>query len=276
MCAATGMVDTVPVVLIRKGIMNLSELVIEIRNGRSDLLGELWNQVRDFVALMAIRRYIHVTDTGVDVDDLIQQGYFAVLEAVRTYDPAGEYGFLSWLVRPLRTAFNDACGTRWERLRKDPIHYAESLDAPLDEDEDTTLTDFLQASDDVEEDVVEKVFREQLHDAEERLLSRLSKAGADVVRSSYFAGEQIPSIAKRYHVDADTMQSRRSYYLMQLRQAARSTPEGKELRRFIDDSTNFYYAVNPVGFARTHESAVEHLVLYRDRLEQKYRHGLPE
>ena len=254
--------------------MTLEELVIEIQQGRSDY-AELWERVKGFISLLAIRRFVYVTDPGaVDVDDLIQSGFIGLTEAVASFDAEGEYSFLSYLRNHLKRAFNTACGVAWTRTARDPIHNAVSLDAPIDEDDpDTTLLDLQPSPGDLAEEVEEKVFQEQLHGAIERLLSRLSKAGADVIRSSFFNGESMGEIAKRYSVSESKMHSRRTAYLMQLRALSRSTPEGVELRKYVEENTNYYMQVGRESFARTHTSAPEALTLRRDHLERAYLHN---
>ena len=250
----------------------VEELVMQIRNGSTDY-SQLWEQVRRFVVMMAFRRYeILADDAAVDVDDLIQAGFIGLTEAVKTYDPGEGSSFLSWFGNYLKRAFNVAAGRGWKRTARDPIHYALSLDVPVDEEDPDgpTLGDLQQAPDDVDAAAVESVYRQQLHAAEERLLSRLSPQGADVIRRLYFDGEALESIARDYGVTPAKMNSRRSSYLIQLRVYSRSKKEGLELRRFVDDNTNFYQMVGPDTFNRTHTSPVELLAMRRDDLRYIY------
>ena len=254
--------------------MTASDLAVEIKNGRTDLYPELWEKVRSFVAYMAIRRYQFVNDTSaIDIDDLIQSGYFAVVNAVIDYDPASGYKYTTYLKRHLQRAFNEACGTAWERTANDPIHSAISLSEPIGDDDGPTIGDLMVSPVDYAEAVEDEVYRQKLHNAIERLLSRLSKAGADVIRRSYFDGEKMGDIAKSYCISEARLQSRRSGYLMQLRALSRSTPEGVELRKYVEENTDYYMQVGPESFARTHTSAPEAITLRRDQLERTYLHN---
>lgn len=255
------------------------ELAAEIQRGRSDLYGQLWEQVKRFVAYKALRRYEYVQDrSGVDLEDLLQSAFLGLVAAVESFDPAGGYSFLTGLSKHLQTAFNDACGCRYERLAKDPLHHALSLDAPIDaEDPDgATLGDLQPAADDMAEGVEDRVYMEQLRQAIEKLLSRLPPAAADVIRATYLDGEPSEFIAKRYQTTAKNIASRRDGYMSQLRAKARSSPEGAALRKYLDDETNFYYHVGPGTFQSTHESAPEHLAIMRDQLERGYLQKLIE
>lgn len=261
------------VCLERGSITTNEELVSEIQRGRSDLYGTLWENVKSFIAYKALHRYEYVQDRGgVDLEDLIQAGFLGLVAAVESFDPAGGYSFLTGLSKHLKTAFNVACGVRYERLAKDPIHRALSLDAPVDEDdpEGATLGDLQPSVDDVAGAVEERVYSEQLREAIENLLSRLSPTAADVIRATYFDGEAVEHIAERYGTSVKNLASRRTNYLGTLRVAARSTSEGAALRKFVDERTNFYYHVGPTTFQNTHESAPEHLTITRDWLERHY------
>lgn len=209
--------------------------------------------------------------SGVDLEDLLQAGFLGLVEAVEHFDP--ERGsFISCLSYHLKRPFNIACGVGWERIANDPIHSAASLDAPIDnEDPDgVTFGATLPAADDVAGYAEDRVYTEQLHQAIEKLLTRLSPAAADVIRATYFDEEPTEHIAERYGTTVKNISSRRHGYLGALGVAARSTPEGAALQRFLDENTNFYYHVSPSVFQSTHESAPEYLAIVRDKMERQY------
>ena len=253
--------------------MTNEELVMKIREGSTDLYSVLWEQVHDYIASMALRRLRSVTkDSEADADDLIQSGYIALTEAVKAYDPETGYNFLTFLTYHLKTAFNETCGVRTKRKACDPIHRAASLDVPVDPDDPDgeTRGDLIPAPGDTEQTIVDKVYRERLRDAEERLLSRLSESAADVIRSKFFDNEPVERTAERYNLSVAGLSARRTNYMTRLRVLARSTPEGKELQRYIDEQTDFYMQVGPQRFMRTHTSAPEYLTMLRDDLAKKY------
>lgn len=207
------------------------------------------------------------------MEDLVQAGYLGLVAAVDDFDPAGGYSFLTALSNHLKTAFNEACGTRYKRLAKDPIHRALSLDVPVDDEdpEGATLGDIQPGPDDVEGTATEKVFREELRAAIENLFSRISPNAADVLRSKYLTGEPVEKTAERYGLTVKGLAVKRTGYWNQLCVKARTTPEGKTLRQFLDENTNFFTQVGPDSFNRTHTSAVELLAMRREDLESIYR-----
>ena len=80
------------------------------------------------------------------LEDYIQVAFLALLEALESWDPAAG-AFLTWYGLKLKGAFTEAVGMRTQRDKRDPIHHALSLDAPLTDSEsgeDFTLADILE------------------------------------------------------------------------------------------------------------------------------------
>lgn len=171
--------------------MSNEELVAAIQAGDQNRMGELWEQTERFIAWKA--RRVMTTLEGnstVEVDDLIQSGYFALVAAVRTYKP-GEKVFVKWLSFYLQTVFAEVAGYRTEKMRNDPCRWATSLDMPMGEDGDTTISEIIP---DVEatatmEAVEESLWREQLRKVETDLISGLYKDQCEVLHRHYFDGQ---------------------------------------------------------------------------------------
>ena len=92
--------------------MTNEELAELIREGNDGLIPQLWEQVQVYVRRKAETAMRSIPpEHGVEVDDLAQSGYFALLEAVATFDR--EKGtFLCWLEKYLKTEFAVAGGYR--------------------------------------------------------------------------------------------------------------------------------------------------------------------
>ena len=83
---------------------------------------------------------------GMVLEDYIQVAFLALLEALESWDPAAG-AFLTWYGLKLKGAFTEAVGMRTQRDKRDPIHHALSLDAPLTDSEsgeDFTLADVIE------------------------------------------------------------------------------------------------------------------------------------
>lgn len=182
--------------------MSNEELVAAIQAGE-DRMGELWEQVRGLIAWKA--RHV-MTDLenwgnprGVELDDLVQSGYFAVVKAIETYEPAA-CAFSTWLGFYLKTAFTEATGRRTEKRRMEPLNQALSLDKPLGEEEnggtfgdlvpDPKATATMTA-------IEEKVWLEQLSEALESVLAELPDEQRNVLRQRYYDQRTLVGTAER-------------------------------------------------------------------------------
>lgn len=238
------------------------ELVLRIQSGE-DLYAELWERVRRFVRKQAKAYIRYFPDSIIDLDDLVQGGYLALVDAVGAYDPAGGT-FLSLLMFYLKRVWREMYGLRG---RREVLDNAVSLDEPIDDDGDATRLDLLpddraeQAFVDVEDDV----YRDQLRAALEKALD--AAPHGDVVRRRYFQGQTGKEIASELGVSV----SRVGQCESECKRYLRHGPYTRELQQFLDANTNFYMQVGPDSFNRTHTSAVETLVLRREDLEKHWR-----
>lgn len=108
--------------------MSNEELALLIQQGKREYVSQLWEQTERFISMKAGQFERHLPDSAADVDDLKQSGYFAMLEAVRYYDAAKGYKFLTYLSKTVQKRFYAVAGIRTSR--RDATRYADSLDAP--------------------------------------------------------------------------------------------------------------------------------------------------
>ena len=129
--------------------MTNEELAICIQNGESGLTSQLWDGMRGLVCLLSNRFYVQQRErcdaAGVTVDDLTQEGFLALLDAVKAYNPDDGYKLSAFLRFPLLNRFKAATGGR-ENHRKDPLNNFTSLDAPISDDGDGILADTVPSS----------------------------------------------------------------------------------------------------------------------------------
>lgn len=120
------------------------ELVQLIRDGRKDLIPQLWDQVYLFICKMAKKRLIRETEYTKQLeDDLVNESYFDFLLAIDGYKPDSEASFLHYLTYHLKNSFNRALGVRTQKDKRDPMHSAVRLDAPIEGTEDLTFQDMI-------------------------------------------------------------------------------------------------------------------------------------
>lgn len=92
------------------------ELAVQAQAGDKGAISQLWNQTRGIIFMILARYYNRnperFTRCGVTMDDLEQEGFFAVLEAVEAFNSAKGWKFTSWLNYPLQNHVNAILGTR--------------------------------------------------------------------------------------------------------------------------------------------------------------------
>ena len=126
--------------------MEASKIAAAVQAGQADRL-ELWEAVRRFAYDRAYRWCRAMEGRGgMVLEDYIQVAFLALLEALESWDPAAG-AFLTWYGLKLKGAFTEAVGMRTQRDKRDPIHHALPLDAPLtnsESGEDFTLADVIE------------------------------------------------------------------------------------------------------------------------------------
>lgn len=244
--------------------MTNEELATAIKEGREDLLLELWGQVRKFIRKQAYKRYQETGGFGgVEAEDLTQSGYFALVEAVRYFEPEAGYSFLAVLGNCLKTAFARAGGYR--TTKKDALDNSKSLDEPLTDDpEGLTLAGTLADPVDAFEEVNQKIWQEELRAAIEAAIHSLPEEEAETLRGRYYHDKTFAEIGKEIGTTAQRVRTLEYSGLKKLRQPSSG------LARFIEDTTNYYAHVGVAAFQRTRTSAVEMIAIHQD---ERIKHG---
>lgn len=244
----------------------IENLVIRIQNGEPDLMPELWENVHRFIAWRA-RKLLATTGNhgGAEVDDLVNSGYFALLDAVWTYKPE-ESGFCSWLSVHLQNTFSEATGFRTKTQKNDPLRYAVSLSTPLDEESGDVLGDLIEDPEWASgfEAVEQNIYDEQLRKILQEEIEKLPPSQAETIRHRYFDGSTYAEIG--YLLDISTSRAQQLEY--EAIRKLREPETRKRLEAFVEGRTPYYLQTGPEAFQRTHTSAVEEIVFLRERLRR--------
>ena len=171
------------------------ELALQIRAGERGKIMELWAQVRRF-ALWRARRWA-AFGRGVTVDDLEQEAFIALLDALERWREA-DGPLLSVYALRLKAAFTAATGRRTQRDRLDPLDRALSLDAPMSDDPDAdTLEAVVEdpAGAAAIEEAEAHSDHQQLHGILGHALGTLPAEQREVVRRRYYRGQTVAEIA---------------------------------------------------------------------------------
>ena len=195
--------------------------------------------------------------SDLDRDDLQQAAYLGILEARKAYKEE-KGGFVTLAGYYARNEIRALLGIRNGKLPP----ALESLDEPLNDDTEDTRLDLIADESLPEADaaLLEEERRQTVRDA----VARLQEDQRAVVSLRYFEGKTYQQTADEIHVKRDRVITifqnarrnlRRDRYLKALAEVNRSTP--------------YLLGVGVTRFNTTFTSAVEELVLMRERLLNK-------
>lgn len=163
-------------------------IALAVQDGTADILA-LWFACRRYVWQQAARWYRGFDGRrGVELDDLEQAGYEALVRAVAMWkQEAG--GFLTALTFCLKTAFAATYGMQTTRAEKDPLNDAASLDAPIaGTDEGCTLGDTV--CDEESERAFDTAERVERCQAVRRAVLRLPPEQREALIAEFWRGER--------------------------------------------------------------------------------------
>lgn len=242
--------------------MSNEEIVARIQGGES-LYCELWEQVEKFVAMQAGKISRQNQDyTAADYDDYYQSGFLAMVEAVESYSPDEGAVFLTWFGYYLQSAFAEVGGYRRAKDKASPLRYAKSLDAPINDTDGLTLADSIAAPGNDYEDVEDRVFNEQLHDALESSMSKLPEQQRDTLRQRFYEDKTLREVGEQIGISIEAVRLIENKALRRMR----SPQIRRKLDPFIEQVSSYYRHVGINRFNTTHTSAVEETVLWRESL----------
>lgn len=199
--------------------MNNEQLAILAKSGNSQAILELWERVKLLLYRMANRFYRQYGTNfcairGVTMDDLEQECFFAMLDAVRAFKANREFKFTTYLTRASENRFKAITGIK----RTDPLNMSDSLNAPISSDEtDIEAGDFipdLNAAAELEQ-TDERYTAQVLTQAICRILSPIQIA---VVRCRFYQQFTRPQTAQRLGLTAGDVIKEEHKALRALRQ----------------------------------------------------------
>lgn len=203
--------------------MSNEEMAVRIQEGKRELLPELWEQVRRSVMAQAGRLLARSRGRcdacGVTVDDFMQAGFLALLDAVATFEPARGCKLLSCLSYPLRKHWSVLLCYQSERQRGEPLNLSVSLDETADDEDGALRAETIPDATALEafEDILGREWLRQLRQIEEEEIDRLSPALAKLIRCRYFEGMTLEQLARLRGVSAERVRQLEQRALEQLR-----------------------------------------------------------
>lgn len=216
--------------------MSNEELAARIRDGEERYIKQLWLQVERFVSWKAFQyaqKLIRAGNPrGVTEEDLAQEGYFALLDAVRSHRPE-ECNFLTWLSWQLKKRFREAAGLHGTGNQMEPLDRSLSLDSAItgEDGEEAPWYALIQDPQDAIAEAEEQIHYRQLQSAvrtamEEELTERLR----DVLRLRYWDNMTLEAAGASKGISANQVRQLEEKAIRILRR-----PENaKRLRPFLD------------------------------------------
>lgn len=246
--------------------MTNEELAVRIRSGEKEYALQLWKQTERFIGKQA-RQYMAnlITPRGIDVEDLKQAGYLAMIDAAEHYDPDGGASFLHFLTFHLHHHFTMAAGLQSDRSKGDPINTEISLDRQLREGKPETLADLQTTNDDALEAAEKRIYNVELRAALENALDQIRPEDARTIRARFFDEKTLAETAEESGVSTERIRQRERHGLRDLERKARA--KKNSLLAYIELRTDYYHRTN---YQHTLTSPVEALAIYREQLQSIY------
>lgn len=202
--------------------MTNEQLALNVQNGNRAALTELWGAVRPLLFSLAWRFYQRqgkerCASHGVTLEDLQQETFFALCDAVQAYKPEKGYQFTTYLSRATENRFRACMGIQG---KGDALNHADRLERPIPGDEegreqgdilpDEEAEAALLAVDDQEEQA-------HFHNVLEQALGELSVVQSAVVRHRFTQKHTRQQTAQALHITPQEVRREEARSLQLLR-----------------------------------------------------------
>ena len=250
-------------------MMTNEELATAIQNGNEELMCQLWEQCKGFICQQALkwsRAWEQRTDF--DIDDLIQSGYIALCDAVRSFQK-DRGSFIALLSFHLKTEFSKVAGCRTAAQMKDPSYNAVSLDAPAynDAENETTLGEVIEAPEMGFEAVEDDLYNQQLKSLVREAVDSIPKQQSKGVDLYYLQGKSQKETAERLCVSGSRAQQ-------VIKEGLKSLRRSQYMSQFVDiyfGSRNYYIGTGYSSYKNSGTSSPEREAIFKEYMENKYK-----
>lgn len=202
--------------------MTNEQLTLDIQNGNRAALTELWGAVRPLLFSLAWKFYIRqgkerCSSHGVTLEDLQQEAFFALYDAVQAYKPEKGYQLTTYLHYATENRFKACMGIQG---KADALNHADRLERPIPGDEegreqgdsipDEKAEAALLAVDDQEEQA-------HFHNVLEQALGELSVVQSAVLRHRFTYRHTRQHTAEALHITPQDVRREEARALQLLR-----------------------------------------------------------
>lgn len=242
--------------------MSNEKLVALIQQGKTKYCGELWQQVYKFICYKVKRVTTLYSDrmleVGVTDEDIIQDCYFAMLDAVKLYNSNYKVKFTVYLSYHLKNVINSALAFRTAAGRNDLQAQGISLDETVGTDDNLLLSNTIpdEKAEQAISNVDEKLFNEQLHkDLQQAMSCNLDYWQRFCIKKYYYAGQTYEQISKQANISIWQVREYIKTGLRKLRYC-------KQLAEYRNEiiSNGSFKGTGYTAFKSRHASSVEYAV----------------
>lgn len=252
--------------------MTNEELAVLIQQGQREYIPTLYDQVKKLLTSIA-KRYFNkfygpCARCGITLDDLIQETYLVMMEAIRYFKPDSGNKFLSYLSYPMWNHFQKLTGCK--AGKRDPLNNADSLDMPLsNEDESFTLGDTIpdENSGTGFDEVDTGLYQTALHSAMEKSMEQLVPEQQTTIRCRYYENKTLEQTSE---VIGCTRERIRQYQAKALR-TLRKPKIAKTLKPFLYDEIHCY-SLRGTGLQSFKNSGMSSVERTAEHMEEFKRH----
>lgn len=254
---------------LRTEKLTATELAKLIKSGEvgAESYEELWLLLWGFTCKVAYTFYVknewRCNQCGIELNDLKQEAYIAMINALNDYPIECEYEFITYYGTHCKRSFYRLAKLTTAAGRNDVGLKAVSLSTPLKEGDSEAIIEEMCVDETAEEafnEIIERDFQRECTQALDEALKRLPVKHSEFIRYRYYENKTFPELAQLYGCHRSTVVQKQRRILHNLRL-------NRKLRALYNDITESGY--NAVGVNAWKDSkftsATERTVLNLER-----------
>lgn len=251
--------------------MTNEELAEFIKEGHGEYCAQLWEQTKKLYYSKVFNFYTRNRERcisyGVELEDLQQSSYFAMLAAVEAYDSSKDYKFVTYIDFYLRNELNTLTGIT--RKKKNPLNNCKSLDKPIDDESEDTYLDFVEDKEAAAEyeRIDKQITLDKLRYVVDEALRSLQSNYAEVLKLRYFDRLSLKQIAELKNVSINAIREREKQAIRKLKKSQYNRVLNALKAELI--STRAYSCTGLHSFENLGGSSVEITLEYVEQLIEK-------
>ena len=202
--------------------MTNEQLANQAQTGSRAALTELWGAVRPLLFSLAWKFYSRqgkerCSSHGVTLEDLQQECFFALCDAVGAFDEGKGYQFTTYLSRATENRFRACMGIQG---KADALNHADRLERPIPGDEEGREQGETLPDEQAERELLnvdEKAEQAHFHTVLEQALGELSVVQSSILRHRFTQQHTRQQTAEALHITAEAVRREEARALQLLR-----------------------------------------------------------